>query len=149
MGTSTCDHQKQLYQHLSLHMQDFGAYRLALSSCKQVQKASTPSIACCVTEFLENYEYQVHTLAPYINQQHRHCEHILCTGYTQKNGEVSKVNKKFISRLTRAQRTPSAAAAVQVSHALPAVRFSCLLRGRGASFQDGVAAGEGFLCAPF
>jgi len=29
------------------------------------------------------------------------------------------------------------------------VRFSCLLRGRGASFQDGVAVGKGFLCAPF
>ena len=40
------------------------------------------------------------------------------TGYTQKNGAVSKVNKKFISHLTRAQRTPSAAATVQVSHAL-------------------------------
>jgi hypothetical protein len=26
---------------------------------------------------------------------------------------------------------------------------SSLLRGRGARFQDGVAAGEGFLCAPF
>ena len=49
------------------------------------------------------------------------------TGYTQKNGAVSKVNKKFISRLTRAQRTPSAAATVQVSHALQTVRFSCLL----------------------
>ena len=52
------------------------------------------------------------------------------TGYTQKNGVVSKVNKKFISHLTRAQRTPSAAATVQVSRALPAVRFSCLLRGQ-------------------
>ena len=71
------------------------------------------------------------------------------TGYTQQNGAVSKVNRKFISHLTRAQRTPSAAETVQVSHALPAVRFSCLLRGRGASFKDGVAAGEGFLCAPF
>jgi hypothetical protein len=70
------------------------------------------------------------------------------TGYTQKNGAVSKVNEKFISHLTRAQRTPSAAVTVQVSHALPAVRFSCLLLGRGASFQDGVAAGEGVLCAP-
>jgi hypothetical protein len=40
------------------------------------------------------------------------------TGYTQKNGAVSKVNEKFISHLTRAQRTPSAAATVQVSHAL-------------------------------
>ena len=52
------------------------------------------------------------------------------TGCTQKNGAVSKVNKKFISHLTRAQRTPSAAATVQVSHALPAFRFSCLLRGQ-------------------
>ena len=65
------------------------------------------------------------------------------------NGAGSKVNKKFISHLTRAQRTPSAAATVQVSHALPAVRFSYLLRGRGVSFQDGPAAGKGFLCAPF
>ena len=40
------------------------------------------------------------------------------TGYTQKNGVVSKVNKKFISHLTRAQPTPSAAVTVQVSHAL-------------------------------
>jgi len=70
------------------------------------------------------------------------------TEYTQKDGAVSKVNKKSISHLTRAQRTPSAAATVQVSPALPAVHFSCLLRGRGASFQDGVAAGKGFLCAP-
>ena len=68
------------------------------------------------------------------------------TGYTQKNGAVSKVNKKSISHLTRAQRTPSAAATVQVSYALPAVRFSCVLRGRGASFEDGVEAGKGFLC---
>jgi hypothetical protein len=52
-----------------------------------------------------------------------------------------------MSHITRAQHTPSAVATVQVSHALSAVRFSCLLRGRGASFKDGVAAGEGFLCA--
>ena len=59
------------------------------------------------------------------------CRYIQCdnTGYTLKNGAVSKVNKKLISHLTRAQRTPSAAASVHVSHALPAVRFSCLLRG--------------------
>ena len=67
----------------------------------------------------------------------------------QMNGAGSKVNKRFISHLTRAQRTPSAAATVQVSHALPAVRFSCLLRGRGVSFQDGVAAGKRFLCPLF
>ena len=46
------------------------------------------------------------------------------------NGAASKVNKKFVSHLTQAKRTPSAAATVQVSHALPAVRFSCLLRGQ-------------------
>ena len=62
---------------------------------------------------------------------------------------VSKVNKKFISQLTRAQRIPSAAVTVQVSHALPAVRFSCLLRGRGVSLQDGAAAGKGFPCTLF
>ena len=56
------------------------------------------------------------------------------------NGAVSKVNKKFISHLTRAQRTPLAAANVHVSHALPVVRFSCLLRGRGVSLQYGAAA---------
>ena len=67
----------------------------------------------------------------------------------QMNGAVSKVNKKFISHLTRAKRTPFAAATVQVSHALPAVRFSCLLRGCRASFQDGAAAGKVFLCVPF
>ena len=67
----------------------------------------------------------------------------------QMNGAVSKVNKKFISQLRRAKRTPSAAATVHVSHALPAVRFLCLLGGRGVSLQDGAAAGKGFLCAPF
>ena len=53
----------------------------------------------------------------------------------QMNGAVSEVNKKCISHLTRAQRTPSAAATVQVSHALPAVRFSCLLRGAGSVYK--------------
>ena len=67
------------------------------------------------------------------------------TGCLQTNGADLKVNKKFISHLTRATRIPSAAATVQVSHALPAVRFSCLLRGSGVSFQDGAAAGKGFL----
>ena len=76
-------------------------------------------------------------------------ENVSYTRCLQMNGAVSKVNKKFISHITRAQPTPLAAANVQVSRALPAVRFSCLLRGSGASFQDGVAAGKGFLCAPF
>ena len=47
----------------------------------------------------------------------------------QMNGAVSEVNKKFISHLTRAKRTPSAAATVQVSHALPAVRSLVLTAG--------------------
>ena len=64
------------------------------------------------------------------------------------NGAVSKVNKKFISHHTQAKHT-SAAATVQFSHALPAVRFSCLLQGRRVSLQDCAAAGKGFLCAPF
>ena len=65
------------------------------------------------------------------------------------NGAVSKVNKKFISHLTRVKRTPSAAATVQVSYALPGVSSLVLTAGCGASFQDGVPAGKGFLCAPF
>ena len=57
------------------------------------------------------------------------------------NGAVSKVNKNFISHLTRAKRTPLAAATVQVSHALPAVRSLVITaRGCGASLQDGPAA---------
>jgi hypothetical protein len=73
----------------------------------------------------------------------------ICTGHTQKNGAVSKVNKECISRPTRANHTLSAARPLLVSHALPAVRFSCLLRGRGTGLQDGLAAGEGILRAPF
>ena len=45
------------------------------------------------------------------------------------NGAVSKVNKKVISHLTRAKSTPLAAATVQVSHALPAVRLLVLTAG--------------------
>jgi hypothetical protein len=71
------------------------------------------------------------------------------TGYLKKNGSVSKVNKNYISHIIRVKRTPSAAGTFQVSYVLPAVCFACLLRGREASFQDGVAAGKGFLCAPF
>ena len=58
------------------------------------------------------------------------CYTIENTGYTQKNGAVLEVNKKFTSHLRRAQSTSSAATAIQVSHALPAVRFLCLLRGQ-------------------
>ena len=54
---------------------------------------------------------------------------LLCTGCLQMNGAVSKVNKKFISHLTRAKRTLLAAATVQVSHALPAVRSLVLTAG--------------------
>jgi hypothetical protein len=54
-----------------------------------------------------------------------HTEHI------QKNGAVSKVIKQFISHISQAQHTLSAAGTVPVSHALPAVRFSCLQWGTG------------------
>ena len=105
----------------------------------------------CTCNVLRNIPFKEH---PHKSVQNRWPKRVGCyavynTRYTQKNGAVSKVNKKFISQFTRAQRTPSAAATVQVSHALLAVRFSCLLRGRGASFQDGVAAGKDFLCASF
>ena len=36
------------------------------------------------------------------------------TGYTQRNGAVSKVSKTFIPHLTWAQSTPSAAATVDI-----------------------------------
>jgi hypothetical protein len=57
--------------------------------------------------------------------------------------------KKLTRNIIRIKRTPSAAANVLVSPVLPAVRFSCLLRGLCASFQDIISAGKGFLCAPF
>jgi hypothetical protein len=76
---------------------------------------------------------------------HRHRN----AGHTQKNGAVSKGDNQSISHPTRAQHTLPVAGIVQVSHALPAIRFSCLLRGCWTSFQDGVAAGEGYLCAQF
>jgi hypothetical protein len=49
------------------------------------------------------------------------------TRHTQKNDAVSKVIKKCISHPTWAQHTLLAEGTVQVSHALPAVHFSCLL----------------------
>jgi hypothetical protein len=57
--------------------------------------------------------------------------------------------KQFISHSALTQHTLSGAKTAQDSHALPAVRFTCLLRGRGTSFQDGVVSGEGFLFVPF
>ena len=75
------------------------------------------------------------------------CKHVACGSmfcsklgnyvYTvclQMNGAVSEVNKKFISHLTRGQRTPSAAATVQVSHALPAVCSLVLTAGLRGQF---------------
>jgi hypothetical protein len=63
----------------------------------------------------------------------------------KNNDAVSKVDNEFISHPTRAHLTLSAANTIHVSHELPPARFSCSLRGRGTSFQDGVPAGEGFL----
>ena len=52
----------------------------------------------------------------------------------QMNGAVSRVNKKFISHLTRAQPSLTTAATVQVSHALPAVRSLVLTAGLRGQF---------------
>jgi hypothetical protein len=67
---------------------------------------------------------------------------------TQKSGAVSNVIKNLFLILHRNNKL-SEAGTVQVSRALPSVRFSCLLLGLWTNFQDGVAAEEGFLCAPF
>jgi hypothetical protein len=64
------------------------------------------------------------------------------TGHTQNNGTDSRVIIKCISYPTLAQHTLSVVVFVYISHALTAVRTSCLLRGRGTGIQDGVAAGE-------
>jgi hypothetical protein len=55
----------------------------------------------------------------------------ICTGHTQRNGAVSGVHKNFISHRTLARLKLSAAGTIEFSYALPAVRFSCLLRGAG------------------
>jgi hypothetical protein len=52
---------------------------------------------------------------------------------------VSKLNTNLFLILHGAQHTLSAAETVQVSYELSEARFSCLLQGRGTSFQDGVA----------
>jgi hypothetical protein len=70
-------------------------------------------------------------------------------GIYKRMVQFQKLTINLFLNLTRAQRTPSAATTVQVSYALLAILFSCLLRGLRGSFQDGVAAGKGFLCAPF
>ena len=51
------------------------------------------------------------------------------------NVAVSKVNKKFISHLTRAKPTPLAAATLQISHALPAIRSLVLTAGLRGQFS--------------
>jgi hypothetical protein len=65
---------------------------------------------------------------------------------SQNNGAVSKVNKKSISHLTRAKRTPQQR---KLSKFLTRYQQFASHAYCGASFQDGVAAGKGFLCAPF
>jgi hypothetical protein len=80
------------------------------------------------------------------------CNSIKCnsatdnTGYRQKNGAVS-INKKFISHLTRAQRTPSAAATLQVSHALITI-LQCVQPGSHDTHPHGnqIHPGLGVAC---
>ncbi len=64
-------------------------------------------------------------------------------------GAVSKVNKKFISQLTRANLHHQQRQLSKIHMRCQQFAFSCVLRGRGVGLQDGTAAGKGFLCAPF
>jgi hypothetical protein len=67
--------------------------------------------------------------------------YVINTGHTQKNGAVSKVNKKFICHLTRAQHTPSAAATVQVSH-LVIIILQCVHPGSHDTHPHGNQTGH-------
>ena len=51
------------------------------------------------------------------------------------NGAVSKVNKKFISHLTRAQRTPPASATVQVSQRYQQFAFHAYCGAAGSVYK--------------
>ena len=51
------------------------------------------------------------------------------------NGAVSNLNKKFISHLTRAQPTPSAATTVQVSCATSSSLFMLTAGPRGSVYK--------------
>ena len=53
----------------------------------------------------------------------------------QMNGAVSEVNKKFISHLTRAKCTPSAAATVQVSHGYQQFAFHAYCGATGSVYK--------------
>jgi hypothetical protein len=72
------------------------------------------------------------------------------TGYTQKNGTVSKVNKKCIAHLTRAQCTPSAVATVQVSHAFITI-LQCVHTGSHDTHPHGnqIHPRLGVACLPY
>jgi hypothetical protein len=75
--------------------------------------------------------------------------HIIVQGIHERIVQLQKLIKRLFFLPTRAHHTLSGAGTVPVSHALPAVRFSCLLRGLKTSFQDGVTAGAGFMPARF
>jgi len=84
--------------------------------------------------------------SPHSIKQLLHTIRYIYKGYTQKNGAVSKVNKKSISHLTRVahlHRQQQQLSKFLMRYQQFASRAYC-----GASFQDGVAAGKGFLCAP-
>ena len=101
------------------------AYVQMLLSSSSSRRSETLS-----TYFLHLQPTPTKTSASFMAQ----CSLILYTGCLQMNGAVSKVNKKFISHLTRAQPTPSAAATVRVSHALPGVRSLVLTTGLRGQF---------------
>jgi hypothetical protein len=73
-----------------------------------------PSLSFCYQKSL----YTMHRLVLVFIFIDYNVLYIIYTGCLQKNGAVSKINKKFISHLTWAKHTPSAAATIQVFNAL-------------------------------
>jgi G:T-mismatch repair DNA endonuclease (very short patch repair protein) len=98
--------------------------------------------------FLINYHKKISRNSPHfvIYRHHTDIYIYICTGHTQKNGAVSKVNKKFMSHNTRhnIHRQRRQLSKFLMRYQQFASHAYCV-----ASFKDGVAAGEGFLCAPF
>jgi hypothetical protein len=69
--------------------------------------------------------------------------------HRQKNGAVSKVDNNLFFPIYMAIIYTVRSGNCPSSHALSVFPLSCLLWGRGTSFQDGVAAGENFCVLRF
>jgi hypothetical protein len=89
-----------------------------------------------------------HTRARARTHTHTHTHTHTNIRNTQKNVAVPNVLREIYFSPHTGKTYPDSSGNCPSVSCATAVRFSCLLRGRGASCQDGVAAGEGFLCAP-